>query len=132
MQKTSKNKSTPKLAIHPRLKKSRYSRIFKINANGKSKVFNVAAQNITLKNIIFVNGYSIDGGVLKNHSNNLIVENCKFKGNCALNGSAVCNPEGNLKLIDCSFDENYAFGLGGALYNYARCNIESSFLTAMS
>ena len=31
MQKTSKNKSTPKLAIHPRLKKSRYSRIFKIN-----------------------------------------------------------------------------------------------------
>lgn len=30
MQKTSKNKSTPKLAIHPHLKKARYSRIFKI------------------------------------------------------------------------------------------------------
>ncbi len=31
MHKTSKNKSTPKLAIHPHLKKARYSRIFKIN-----------------------------------------------------------------------------------------------------
>ena len=30
MQKTSKNKSTPKLAIHPHLKKARYSRIFKV------------------------------------------------------------------------------------------------------
>lgn len=97
-----------------------------INANGKSKVFNVTAQNITLKNIIFVNGYSIDGGVLKNHSNNLIVENCKFEGNCALNGGAVCNPEGNLKLVDCDFDKNYAFGLGGALYNGACCNMESA------
>ncbi len=32
MQKTSKNKSTPKLAIHPHLKKARYSRIFKIKS----------------------------------------------------------------------------------------------------
>ena len=97
-----------------------------INANGKSRIFNIMGDNVTLKNIKFMNGFSNDGGAIINNSRNLALENCKFNFNCAVTGGAVCNLGDNLKVIDCRFELNFA-EMGGALYNNAEhCDICSS------
>ena len=97
-----------------------------INANGKSRILNIFGDNVTLKNIKFMNGFSNDGGAIINNSRNLVLENCKFKFNNAVTGGAVCNLGDNLKVIDCEFELNYA-EMGGALYNKAEhCDICSS------
>lgn len=97
-----------------------------INANNKSRIFNISGDNVTLKNIKFMNGTSNDGGAIINTSRNLVFKNCEFKFNCAPNGGAICNLGDNLKVIDCDFNLNYA-KMGGALYNNAKhCHICSS------
>ena len=65
-----------------------------IDGNGQSRIFNVTATTVTLKNIIFVNGFSSG------------------------NGGAVRGYGDNLRILNCTFINNNASGWGGAVYSY--------------
>ena len=46
-----------------------------IDAKGKSRIFNITATTVTLKNITFVNGYHNLGGAIRGYGDNLRVFN---------------------------------------------------------
>ena len=100
-----------------------------INGNGKSRVFDISAKNVTLKNIRFINSFSSDGGAIINRSEGLVLENCRFLGNHGGHGGAICNIGKNLRVIDCDFDFNSSFWSGGAIYSESDnlCIDSSSF-----
>ena len=54
----------------------------KIDANSLGRIFIVEAKNVTLKNIVFVNGKTNGGGgAIVNYDVNLRIINCCFKNN---------------------------------------------------
>ena len=86
---------------------------YTINANGKTRIFNITGGNIVLKNFIFKNGNaSADipddggfGGVIRNESH-LKLENCLFFNNEAeKDGNDIIN-HGELEISDCMFSRN--------------------------
>ena len=99
-----------------------------IDGAGKSRIFIVSGSYITLKNIIFKNGYShrdydnplnANGGAIKiNHDIKLTIENCKFINNTSEeNGGAIRN-DGELSIVESAFSDNISEqGYGGAIDN---------------
>ena len=91
-----------------------------IDAGSKSRIFNIGQNNdVILKNIIFVNGYSEnDGGSINVMNSNLTIIDSTFKNSTANNGGAL-SLQGNSKnssLINCTFENNRASKNGGAIY----------------
>ena len=61
-----------------------------IDAAGKARIFNINAGEITLKNIVFKNAFSMeDGGAVKLNGGKVIIENCRFTDNKS-NGRGAC------------------------------------------
>ncbi|WP_188118068.1 right-handed parallel beta-helix repeat-containing protein [Methanobrevibacter millerae] len=107
-----------------------------IDANEKSSIFVVSGKNITIKNIIFKNGYSQDFGAIINYSNNFTIECCKFSNNCSddlgnASGGAILNKAGKINIKDSVFKENRS-DYGGAIYNDSILNIENSIFDSNS
>lgn len=101
---------------------------FTIDALGMSRIFKVQSQNITLKNINFVNGNtSQSGGAIYSADKNLTLDNCLFINNTATtSGGAIYLTGGSI--TDCNFINNTAGTYGGAIFkqsNYAM-SIENS------
>ena len=90
-----------------------------INALGKSLIFTVGGEKITLKNLIVVNGHNenvggYDGPVLWSGHDG-VVDNCTFENNTgALNGAITWTGQNGL-IKDSLFKDNAA-RYGGALY----------------
>ena len=87
-----------------------------IDASGQSEIFetNLFCTGITLKNIIFKNGYTEStGGALDLYSPAQII-NCKFINNKAREGGAVFNRYATT-VQGCTFQDNSAELGGGAL-----------------
>ena len=108
-----------------------------LDAQSRSRIFEVTAGNVVIKNIIFKKGYcENDGGALywNGESGNLI--NCSFTDNKAQQcGGAVhwAGESGNL--TNCTFTKNVAlFRHGGAIYwdgmafngNLANCSFTNN------
>ena len=77
-----------------------------INGENQARIFNITANNVTLKNINFVNGYSNDSG------------------------GAIFAIQ-NLNILDCHFENNNANASGGAVYidnAFLNCKINSTFI----
>ena len=104
-----------------------------IDGANRSRIFIITGRNITLKNIIFKNGYVSkdydaplfnDGGsifVQIGASLNLI--NCRFINNTVLwNGGAIVN-YGHLSMKNNVFNDNIAGKNGGAIFNIGHLNI---------
>lgn len=97
-----------------------------IDGNNKSRIFIITGNNITLKNIIFKNGYSYkdyfdsinsNGGVLRVTSDkNVKIENCEFISNQSEYKCGVIFTSNNvvLKIDNCNFDSNKS----GVLYTF--------------
>jgi iron uptake system EfeUOB component EfeO/EfeM len=87
-----------------------------IDAAGKSRIFLITADNITLKNIIFKNGNvqknydnqinSLGGAIRINYNNSLTIRNCEFLNNSSLNGGAIHNKQGTLTIIESALNNN--------------------------
>ncbi|MBO4516142.1 hypothetical protein J5751_01595 [bacterium] len=115
-----------------------------IDGASKSRIFIITGDNITLKNIIFKNGYShknydnllnSSGGAIKiNCCSNLKIENCTFINNDSEeDGGAVLN-NGNLIITKSIFNENTANqsrskSFGGAICNWGDLTMKESKLT---
>lgn len=108
-----------------------------IDGAGKSRIFIITGENITLKNIIFKNGYSHksydnltnnNGGAIRNnHMNKLIIENCAFINNKAEMGGAIEN-KGDLTMNNSTLTENIANLEGGAIQNIGNLNLRDSII----
>ena len=103
-----------------------------------SRIFNIRADGVTLKDIIFSGGYSNCGGAVYT-SKNLIIINCTFKENQAtgvdVGGGAVYGDDVRMSIYDCTFTDNRAAN-GGAICamgeNSNDCEIFNCTFTAMS
>ncbi|WP_405264668.1 peptidoglycan-binding protein [Methanobrevibacter sp.] len=104
-----------------------------IDAKGKARIFNVQADNVVLKDIVFLNsnahgsglnGYG--GAVIWNGTGGSIF-NCTFLNNVADgdngNGGAVCWSDGAGSVSDCLFINNSANWFGGALIYTCDVNV---------
>ena len=81
-----------------------------------SRIFNVTADNVMLKNIQFINARSDgDGGAVHWNGKGGVLSNCTFVDCSASNGGAVYAYLSSISLIDCSFLGNSA-GNGASAY----------------
>ncbi len=121
-----------------------------INANNHARIFNIQSNNVTLKNLVIINGFSDSTGaavywtglngkiinstfknsVSKNiggaiyFSNSAIVTDSKFINNSANFGGAVNLDNG--VVTNCEFEDNFAKYLGGAIFSSQHSNIFNS------
>ena len=109
-----------------------------IDALGNAKIFSVKGKNISINNMVFLNGgfAAADphrgitfkgGGAIKNYSSGNSFMECKFINN---HGGAIINgEESNLNIVNCLFKGNCDEFRGGAIVNLGDMNIvESDFL----
>ena len=96
---------------------------FTIDAKGKSRIFNIVANGVYLKNINFINGSSVDfGGAiycpLKVEPIN--IENCTFINNTATDGGAIYSKayDDMGYILNSKFINNTATTGSGAIFNY--------------
>ena len=88
-----------------------------LNANNQARIFNIAANNVTLINITFKNGLADEGGALLITGDACTIKGSMFNENGAYNGGAVL-ALGNLTIIGCEFENNSADDTGGAVFAY--------------
>ena len=90
---------------------------FKIDAQGKSRIFKIPAENVILKNIIFINGNTDEYGGAVYFYRAGTVTNCNFVDNKATGdygyGGAICVYRG--AVTNCNFTGNSAGRGGGAI-----------------
>ncbi|WP_407421626.1 right-handed parallel beta-helix repeat-containing protein [Methanobrevibacter sp.] len=103
-----------------------------IDASGFKRIIYIIQGNVTLKNIIFKNGYSqeisgpiIDGqGGAIHNKGNLTLINCIFEGNSSKTEAGAIFNDGNanLNIISCKFLNNSAQG-ASAIKNYGKLTL---------
>lgn len=93
-----------------------------IDGDNKASILYVEAPNVTLKNIIFKNGYSeYVGGAISNYSKDLRIEHCQFIDNSTCNcsdlyGGAIYNAPASSLFIEKSIFKDNGSDYGGAIY----------------
>ncbi len=104
-----------------------------INGKNTARAFFIDANNVVLKNIIFINGNSEGhgGGTLLIRASNTVIENCTFKNSKDNYGGAIyINDKSKIdgtavtgtKINNCNFESNTAKKSGGAIYAYSKGN----------
>lgn len=84
-----------------------------IDARNKSRIFNVKADNVTFRDIRFINATCRDkGSAIAAISNELNVDDCKFQNNY---GGAINLGNGKIEIVNCEFKTNKSEGFGAAL-----------------
>lgn len=105
---------------------------YTIDAKKTSRIFNITAANVVLKNINFINAYSynINAGAIYLNADNASFSNCRFENNSIVYGRGAgiyMEGSGNSSFFNCSFINNYADYDGVAIYsknciNLSVCN----------
>ena len=88
---------------------------FTLDGNNQIKIFYVNSDNVTIKNLTFINGDSYSGGAISWKGNYGLLTDCTFINNTADWGGAV-DWEGNDGTVsNCLFMNNSAGEIGGAI-----------------
>ena len=90
-----------------------------IDADGKARIFDVESGVVTLKNIVFKNGYQsvfFGGGAVRVKTIDCVIDNCTFIDNSAPKGGAIEYQGGWNNVTNCTFIGNYAGQVGSAIY----------------
>jgi hypothetical protein len=96
-----------------------------LDAKNLSSILKITANNVILKNITFINGYSAsNAGAIDWHANNGQMFNCSFFNNSAFQNGGAINWNGmNLNITGCEFNDCTCYSKtyeyephGGALY----------------
>lgn len=109
-----------------------HARGHRVDAHKATRIFNVTANNVTLKYFTFVNGYADYGGALYNHDGLLIIIGCDFSENYAVRGGAISNYHGSVRFENTKFYKNESKMYGGAVNNgfgkisFTDCNLEKN------
>ena len=78
-----------------------------IDGNKQSRIFNITGNNITIKNLILINGNADKGGAVYAEKN-ITCNNVTFKNNYALTEGGAIYLSNQTNLTGCIFDSNYA------------------------
>ena len=90
-----------------------------LDADGDSRIFEISASQVTLKNLKLKGGYtSGNGGAIYFTSGSHTIDNCYFEDNQAYRGGAIYNSGSKLFISNSKFYDNGADYDGGAIYNY--------------
>ena len=96
---------------------------YTIDAKGKSRLFNITGDNVTVKNLRFINGKSVrDGGAIHVSSSCITIINSTFENCIAQNGGVLYGNLTNITVINSTFTSNMIndfsgsqIALGGAI-----------------
>lgn len=97
-----------------------------IDARDKTRILECSARNVTIKNLIFINGDSWAGGAICNEGDLTISESIFADNFSSADGGALFNDLGNLLVSDCLFVNNKANSIGGAIYFEGGLKVEKS------
>ena len=95
-----------------------------INGTSMAKFFTITGNNVTLKNIIFTDGFSANAGLITAY-NYLCIENCTFANNKDEKG--ILYIKGNANVTDSRFENNHAES--GVIITEGLLNITNSNFT---
>jgi len=99
-----------------------------IDAKNKSRIFEIFADDVVLKNINFKNSFADNGSALLNNSGDVEVVKCQFNGNNArFQGGAIACLSGLIKIDSCRFAQNNAQTGGGAIINGDELEIRDTY-----
>lgn len=111
-----------------------------VDGASRSRIFLITGNNITLKNIIFKNGFmhrnydnlrNCNGGAIRINNINLAIKNCEFINNSTeMHGGAIYNA-GMLDISGSDFSDNSS-EMGGAICNDGELNVNDSTLSRNS
>ena len=92
---------------------------FAIDAQGKSRIFNIdGGTNVLLNNITFTNGFSEGNGGAILAYGNVDIAGSRFINNTAVDGGAVESFNAKMTISESYFTSNNATEYGGAIYNF--------------
>ncbi|MBR5504010.1 MAG: Ig-like domain repeat protein [Methanobrevibacter sp.] len=98
-----------------------------LNGSNRTRFFYIVGNNVTLKNINFINGNERDGGAILWNGDNGTVSNCNFNNNYAeVTGGAIIWNGKNGNVIESNFTENYARSGGAILWSAYGNGIDGS------
>ena len=88
-----------------------------IDGAGQARIFNITSNNVTLKNIHFINGYSNENGGAISSTSSLNILNSTFYNNSANKSGGALYIENSFSdcMINSTFINNSAYN-GGAIY----------------
>ena len=89
---------------------------YEVSGNGEARIFDIQANNVTLKNIYFINGNSSSNGEAVYFNGNGAMENCYFTDNVAANNGGAIYFNGAGTVTGCGFTASAAASDGGAIY----------------
>ena len=108
-----------------------------LDAQKSSRIFNITAKNVVLKNLKFINGNADEGGAIYSQATNLVIDSCTFENNVAkFYGGAILNLGDKFTVTSSSFknnkltnDKNSWSGGGGAINCNAATVKNSEFIS---
>lgn len=102
-----------------------------IDANNQSRIFNIVGNNVTISNLVLINGNSVFGGAIFG-SGKITLNNVTFINNTGSKvGGAVAYKGDLLSFDNCRFIDNYAEN-GASLYFTVNTevNINNTYVTS--
>ena len=101
-----------------------------IDACGKTRIFDCTGKNVTLKNFIFINGISWEGGAISNRGNLTISDSIFVNNSSSCDGGAISDGYFNwaekLVVLDSIFINNVAKYDGRAIQTDVDLRVERS------
>lgn len=102
---------------------------YTLDAQGISRIFNVTADNVILKNINFINGNTTMKGGAVFFEKSGTLSDCNFINNTATSDGGAVYFNSSSTVENCNFVNNTATGYGGAVYCYMSGNITNCNFT---
>ena len=115
-----------------------------LDGNRQSGIFNITGNNVTINNLVFINGNSTKGGAIYS-TGQITLNNVTFISNCAIDlvgslrhptsvtvncGGAIANYGGAVNCNNTKFIDNYAESSSAIYLENARLNLYNSFITS--
>lgn len=117
---------------------------YRLDGNKQSGIFNITGNNVTINNLVFVNGNATKGGAIYS-TGNITLNNVTFIGNCAIDpAGTVKNPKSNTvncggaiasyrSTLNCNntrFIDNYAESSSAIYLEDSTLNLYNTFITS--
>lgn len=102
---------------------------YTLDAQGISRILNVTADNVILKNINFINGNTTMKGGAVFFEKSGTLSDCNFINNTATSDGGAVYFNSSSTVENCNFVNNTATGYGGAVYRYMSGNITNCNFT---
>ena len=98
---------------------------YTIDASNQARIFNINGNNITINDLIFINGYNNDTGGAIYSNAAITLNNVIFTNNRAENGGAIFT-ENTTTINNATFNNNGATTFGGAINTMGKTTINNA------